>query len=183
MSYTASRYPSVKGAILANEGDLIDVPGSLHTMRLALLDGGPNENPHASLIPMANVLVSSSYPDSMRQQPAQYDLAWGDHIHVQGHGTFKLVQDRNNRDWPKMVPVDGDRYYTKFEGGDRYLILDAEQDGEHASWESISVACDLLFGTKRPITRAQANAVAAYLSAKAELPRERYIMSETEMCA
>lgn len=178
-----SRYPTVKDAILANGEDTFDVPGSHHTMRLSLLDGGPNENGGPSLIPQANVIMSASYPDSMRPGPANYKIEFGQVIHVEGFGCYRIVQDRVNRDWPKLVPIDGDRYYVKFTGGDRYDILDSHQDGSHVAWDEVSAATKTLFDGGRPLTRAQANAVAAYLSAKVEAPRERHIMSETEMCA
>lgn len=160
----SSRYPTQPDAIRANDEDCYSVPGSRHQMILSILDGGPNENGQVSLIPQANVIQAAHYGDLGRREATL--LEWGAILHVQGFGCLKVVQDRNNPDWPRLVPLDGDRYYSRFKGFGAWSIHDRDQDGKVLPFDTVREALNVL-GFQVIDSRAKANAVAAYLSATA----------------
>ena len=100
--------------------------GQHATVRLSLLEAGPNSAPHAALIPQASVIQSSRYP---AQEQATVELSYGDVIEVQGHGPHKVVRNKMSRDWPRLVPQFGPRFYVEFEGMGQWKVLDRANDG------------------------------------------------------
>lgn len=160
MSY---RHMSDSSAHKGNDGQTIRLAGTHRTFTLSVLDGGPNENGGVSLIPDATVIQAAHYGD-LGKPDEVHDLDYGGAIHVPGFGCMRIVKT-DNPDWPRLVPMDGDRFYPRFEGFGSWKILDSHDDGKTIGWDTVSAACERLFGSKGITSRAQANAVAAYLSA------------------
>lgn len=164
------RYPTVRDAHLGNDGDTIRLDGGRRTFTLSVLDGGPNDHGHVALIPNASVIQAAHYGDLGRPEVV-HDLAYGGAIHVPGFGCMKIVRDGHNPDWPRLVPLDGDRFYARYDGGPGYLawsIHDRDADGQRVLSDAVRDACMAMFNQPRPQNRAQAFAAASYLSATAE---------------
>ena len=159
-----SRYPSVRDAFLTNDNDLVSLGGH-RRFRVSILDGGPNDNGHVALIPQASVISATPQP-----RETVTVLSYGRAIHVPGFGCLRIVNS-GNRDWPRLVPVDGDRYYSEYAGGPGWLhweIRDSQNDGERVLQADRDQAAMMLFDRTRIKSRAEANAVAAFLSAQCQ---------------
>jgi hypothetical protein len=133
---------------------------------LSVFAYGPWSTPSVALIPEAIVIDGCAKPEP------DHKLAIGDTIYVPGFGAFRIDEgtSRNggNEDWPKLVPVDGPRFYVEHEGGTGWAIRDAQEGGQRVHYEVVQDTCERLFGKRGADSAMEALAIATFLSATTE---------------
>ena len=128
--------PNFRRLPILSANDTVEGVGRRYqTHTVCVHEAGPHELPHASLIP--NAAVISSHPI---ERPTPVELSIGDEVFVTGIGPHKIVRDRQNPDWPKLVPTFGPRFYVRFEGFGQWSILDREEDGAYAQIRTLSAS-------------------------------------------
>jgi hypothetical protein len=132
-----------------------------------------NEQAKPSLIPNASVIQAAHYGDLGKPEEVT-ELSMGDYVVVEGHGVYRVVRgtmkNGGNEDWPKLVPVDGRRYYIDYDGGPGYqswTLRDATKDGEPMDHDAKKAACERVLGKVRIDSLIEAEAVCAMLNLEA----------------
>jgi hypothetical protein len=96
-----------------------------------------------ALIPQA--LVIDGNRPSWAEAP---EIGDGDEITL-NYKTYEVVQrERHNKDWYRLVPQFGPRFYVDFEGHGIFKIRDRENRGNIADYEFIA-ACRVTVGADR----------------------------------